>query len=93
MYLQGLTIILAYCDAECGSCVGASNNCTSCVSVQGVDYFLQPSGSGCLTTCPTGYIGDANQLVCLARPCHSTCGSCTSKADASACDSCSSPEM
>ena len=50
------------CNSACSSCTdGTATACESCAS----GYFLQPSSTTCLTTCPTiGYYGNTNTNNC-----------------------------
>lgn len=59
----------------CLACVNLPSNCSSCTSVSNLSYFLQPTSTSCLATCPTGYYGDVSGFSCLN--CDSRCSACT----------------
>ena len=61
------------CDTSCSKCTGSlSTQCSACKS----GYFLQPSSTTCLNSCPsTGYFKDTTNHVCL--PCDQSCLTCT----------------
>lgn len=72
------------CDLSCSICTGPSNNnCSSCKS----SYFLQPSSTICLSTCPTAYYKNTVSNVCIL--CDTSCSACsdTSNTQCSACNS------
>lgn len=67
------------CYGTCATCMGTSNNCTSCVS----GYFMH--GSGCVAVCPDGYYGDTTNSLCVL--CDSACKTCIGPG-AEQCSSC-----
>lgn len=67
----------------CLSCVNTPSNCTQCSAYGGQNYFLQPSATGCLMTCPVGYYPNTLTFTCTL--CDSRCSSCTGPSN----DSCS----
>ena len=71
-YKNLLTNICTTCAAGCKACTSSTlSSCTSCNE----GYYLQPSGTSCLTTCPTGYFGNQTTNACSA--CNSTCLTCS----------------
>lgn len=51
------------CNTACATCYGPSAaQCTSCVNLTGVVYYLL--GSSCLTDCPGGYVRNATINKC-----------------------------
>lgn len=65
------------CHESCETCTGPTNNeCTDCK--QG--FFLQPSSTTCLKTCPVlGYWADVQNNICSA--CDLSCETCKSLSD------------
>lgn len=59
----------------CIACTGTASNCSSCKAVSDTNYFLQPIGLLCLSTCPTGFYGNASTFACSM--CDSRCSACT----------------
>lgn len=60
------------CDYTCLKCEGSASTCTQC----GIgDYlFLDPDARECVTDCPTGYVNDHSENLCLG--CRDGCASC-----------------
>ena len=72
------------CDASCSQCTGPSNTeCSACNS----GYFLQPSSTTCLNSCPTGYWKDSTNRVCAQ--CNAACSQCTGSGNTQ-CQACNS---
>ena len=69
----------------CLSCVNTASNCTSCTAVSITNYFLQPTGLLCLSTCPVGFYGNASTFTC--PQCDSRCSACTGPTNGS-CSAC-----
>ena len=60
------------CDSACLVCTGSLNTqCSACKS----GYFLQPSSTICLNSCPDEYWKDNANHVCSS--CHTSCLQCT----------------
>ena len=61
------------CDSSCTQCTGPANTqCSVCMT----NYFLQPSSTTCLDSCPsTGYYPNSSSQVC--SPCDASCSTCT----------------
>ena len=60
------------CQLECTTCFGPSNSqCNSCQS----GYFLQPTSTSCLDSCPLGYWSDSSKNICSS--CNLACSICT----------------
>ena len=75
----------APCNAACAVCTGPDKTqCSECNS----GYFLQPSGTGCLDSCPSpGYWQDTTNHVCAT--CNTACSVCTGSSDTQ-CSACKS---
>ena len=76
--------ICAPCNVACAACTGSANTqCSSCKT----GYFLQPSGTECLDTCPAGYWSNPGSNSC--DTCNAACAICTGPSDTqcSACES------
>ena len=72
------------CNTACTTCTGPTNtDCPSCNN----NYYLQPSSTTCLTTCPsTGYWPNSGTHTCDS--CHSACLTCSGSANTE-CSTCS----
>ena len=72
------------CNTSCSGCTGPNNNqCSTCNS----GYFLQPSGTGCLDSCPNGCWGNTDSHTC--ESCNTACSICTGPSDTQ-CSACNS---
>ena len=61
------------CDSTCSTCNGAATtNCLTCNPSGSTKYYMN-SNTTCITSCPLGYYGDANNDCKL---CDSTCSTC-----------------
>ena len=59
------------CDTSCSQCTGPTNTqCSACSP----GYFLQPSSTTCLDSCPVLYWADLTNNICL--PCDTSCSIC-----------------
>jgi proprotein convertase subtilisin/kexin type 5 len=85
LYENTLNSVCTLCDAMCLSCMNTASNCSSCRVVSGTNYFLQPSGLLCLSTCPVGFYGNSSTFRCM--PCDSRCSACTGPTNGS-CSAC-----
>ena len=64
--------LCASCNNWCSECTGSLNTqCSACSP----GYFLQPSSTTCLDTCPDGYWGDSLSHTCVL--CHTSCEVCS----------------
>ena len=64
--------ICSPCDPSCSEYLdGTNTQCSSCKP----GYFLQPSSTICLDSCPTGYWRDTVNHIC--SPCNDACSKCT----------------
>lgn len=65
------------CDANCLTCVGAGDYCTSCSSPSFLDLesAVTPQDHVCVQPCPVYYYGDTTDRTC--KGCHSYCRRCT----------------
>ena len=61
------------CSSPCNTC-SDSSHCTTCIS----NYYLQPNGYQCSSTCPTGHYPNTTTLACSG--CTNPCTSCTGPA-------------
>ena len=73
------------CNVACAVCTGsASTQCSACKT----GFFLQPSGTECLNSCPSpGYWQDTTNHICA--DCHTACSVCTGSSDTQ-CSTCKS---
>ena len=72
------------CHSYCSQCTGSSNTqCSACK----ISYFLQPSSTTCLDSCPTGYFPDTTNNAC--SQCHTICSQCTGSGNTQ-CQACKS---
>jgi len=77
--LQDVSIFYEKCETYC-----ASNDCPN-----SKPYFKDPLQNRCVADCPDGYTESGN--ICVSTElCHSTCGTCSIKNDATKCSTCSS---
>ena len=70
------------CDIACSNCTNATNTeCSAC----NTGYFLQPSSTTCLSSCPNGAFPNSTSNLCLN--CDISCALCTGPAhtECSAC--------
>ena len=83
-YWKDTTILVcAPCDVACSTCTGPNyNQCSACKT----GYFLQPSSTICLNSCPNGYYGTSSNTCAI---CHTYCSICTGSSN-SACSACKS---
>ena len=77
------TNICDACNGACATCTGPTDTeCSTC----NIGFYLQPSSTTCLTTCPSeGFWPNSSTNTCDA--CHSYCQICTGS-DSNQCSSC-----
>ncbi len=75
--IQDISIYYEKCQSYCGS--------NDCPDVE--PYYKHPTLNKCVSLCPPGYTESANDCIPTAF-CHSSCGTCSTKNDASQCLTC-----
>jgi proprotein convertase subtilisin/kexin type 5 len=64
------------CAEECSTCIGSTiNECTSCTSFNGSDYYLIHGTTICNQTCPDGQYEDETDNKC--KVCNTECLTCS----------------
>ena len=64
------------CDVQCTKCSGPSyTECSAC----NTGFYLQPTSTSCLNTCPTGHWKDDTNHICAE--CHFACSNCADGTD------------
>ena len=81
---ESATNTCVQCDTSCSDCTGPNpDQCSTC----NLEFFLQPSGTICLSTCPAGYWQDETNHICAS--CDISCSQCTGSLNTQ-CSACNS---
>jgi hypothetical protein len=63
------------CDTGCSACEGNGSNCSSCVTIARVPYFLSIEHNACYLSCPSGQYGHNNLCLTCVPGCLTCFGS------------------